>query len=90
MTVISAAPCEFSVAVRTAPVFVDARATTIVAVAPGTAVKCTLRSPPVDCVDDDACDTLVEQLLRMLGMTPDEARRLAHAPLPVADLPDPR
>lgn len=41
-------------------------------------------------VDDSACDRLVEQLLRMLGVSPDEASALAHAPLPSAELPDPR
>jgi AcrR family transcriptional regulator len=41
-------------------------------------------------VDDAACDQLVEQLLRMLGVPFDEARELAHAPLPVTELPEPR
>ena len=41
-------------------------------------------------VDDAACDQLVEQLLRMLGVSFDAARELAHAPLPVAELPEPR
>jgi hypothetical protein len=41
-------------------------------------------------VDDAACDQLVEQLLRMLGVPFDAARELAHAPLPVAVLPEPR
>ena len=41
-------------------------------------------------VDDAACDQLVEQLLRMLGVPFDAARELAHAPLPVAELPEPR
>ena len=40
-------------------------------------------------VDDAACDQLVEQLLRMLGVPFDEARELAHAPLPDAELPEP-
>lgn len=39
-------------------------------------------------VDDAACDRLVEQLLRMLGVPFDDARELAHAPLPDADLPE--
>jgi AcrR family transcriptional regulator len=39
-------------------------------------------------VDDAACDHLVEQLLRMLGVPFDEARELAHAPLPVTELPE--
>ena len=43
-----------------------------------------------DLVDDAACDQLVEQLLRMLGVPFDAARELAHAPLPVAELPEPR
>jgi len=33
-------------------------------------------------VDDDACDELAEQLLRMFGMTAKTARALAHRPLP--------
>jgi AcrR family transcriptional regulator len=41
-------------------------------------------------VDDAACDQLVEQLLRMLGVPFDAARELAHAPLPVAELPETR
>lgn len=41
-------------------------------------------------VDDTACDQLAEQLLRMLGVQPDEARALAHAPLPVTELSEPR
>jgi hypothetical protein len=41
-------------------------------------------------VDDAACDHLVEQLLRMLGVPFDAARELAHAPLPVAELAEPR
>jgi hypothetical protein len=41
-------------------------------------------------VDDAACDQLVEQLLRILGVPFDAARELAHAPLPVAELPEPR
>jgi hypothetical protein len=40
-------------------------------------------------VDDAACDQLVEQLLRMLGVPFDAARELAQAPLPVAELPEP-
>ncbi len=40
-------------------------------------------------VDDAACDQLVEQLLRMLGVPFDEARELAHAPLPDAELSEP-
>ncbi len=40
-------------------------------------------------VDDAACDQLVEQLLRLLGVSFDEARQLAHAPLPDTELPDP-
>jgi AcrR family transcriptional regulator len=43
-----------------------------------------------DLVDDAACDQLVEQLLRMLGVPFDEARELAHAPLPDTELPEPR
>jgi AcrR family transcriptional regulator len=39
-------------------------------------------------VDDAACDQVVEQLLRMLGVPVDEARELAHAPLPVTELPE--
>ena len=42
-----------------------------------------------DLVDDAACDQLVEQLLRMLGVPFDEARELAHAPLPDAELSEP-
>ena len=38
-------------------------------------------------VDDAACDQLVEQLLRMLGVPVEEARELAHAPLPVTEPP---
>jgi AcrR family transcriptional regulator len=41
-------------------------------------------------VDDAACDELVEQLLRMLGVPFDAASELAHAPLPVAELSEPR
>ena len=41
-------------------------------------------------VDDAACDRLVEQLLRMLGLPFDAARGLAHAPLPITDLAGPR
>jgi len=41
-------------------------------------------------VDDSACDQLVEQLLRMLGLPLDAARELAHAPLPVVELPESR
>ena len=40
-------------------------------------------------VDDPACDQLVEQLLRMLGVPLDEARELAHGPLPGTELPEP-
>jgi AcrR family transcriptional regulator len=40
-------------------------------------------------VDDPACDQLVEQLLRMLGVPFDVARELAHAPLPGTELPEP-
>jgi AcrR family transcriptional regulator len=40
-------------------------------------------------VDDAACDQLVEQLLRLLGVPFDEARQLAHAPLPDTELPEP-
>jgi AcrR family transcriptional regulator len=40
-------------------------------------------------VDDAACDQLVEQLQLMLGVPFDEARRLAHAPLPDTELPRP-
>ena len=40
-------------------------------------------------VDDAACDQLVEQLLRLLGVPFDEARRLAQAPLPDSELPEP-
>jgi AcrR family transcriptional regulator len=39
-------------------------------------------------VDDAACDQLVEQLLLMLGVPFDEARQLAHAPLPDTELPE--
>lgn len=38
-------------------------------------------------LDRDACDELAEYLLTMLGMSRDEARALAHAPLP--DMPAP-
>ncbi|MGD0255567.1 MAG: TetR/AcrR family transcriptional regulator [Acidimicrobiales bacterium] len=38
-----------------------------------------------DLVDDAACDQLAEQLLRMLGVAPAEARKLASAPLPDLD-----
>ena len=41
-------------------------------------------------VDDAACDRLVEQMLRMLGVPSDEAHELAHAPLPMTELPEPR
>jgi hypothetical protein len=40
-------------------------------------------------VDDEACDQLVEQLLRMLGVPFDAARELRTS-LPVAELPEPR
>jgi AcrR family transcriptional regulator len=40
-----------------------------------------------DLVDDAACDLFVEQLLRMLGVPFEDAHELAHAPLPVIDLP---
>jgi AcrR family transcriptional regulator len=43
-----------------------------------------------DLVDDAACDQLVEQLLRLLGVPPDEARELAHAPLPSPELAESR
>ena len=43
-----------------------------------------------DLVDDAACDQLVEQLLCLLGVLPDEARELAHAPLPGTELPESR
>lgn len=43
-----------------------------------------------DLVDDAACDRLVEGLLRMLGVSFEEARELAYAPLPEPDVPDPR
>jgi len=39
-------------------------------------------------IDDAACDQLVEQLLLMLGVPFDEARQLAHAPLPDTELPE--
>ena len=39
-----------------------------------------------DLVDDAACDQLVEQLLCLLGVPSDEARELAHAPLPGTEL----
>jgi AcrR family transcriptional regulator len=42
-----------------------------------------------DLVDDAAIDHLAEQVLRMLGTPYDEAHALAHAPLPVAELPQP-
>jgi AcrR family transcriptional regulator len=51
-------------------------------------LQMTLTAPEL--VDDTACDQLVEQLLRMLGVPLDEARALAHAPLPVTELPEPR
>ena len=41
-------------------------------------------------VDDAACDRLVEQLLRMLGVSAPEAHELAHAPLPSTEFPEPR
>jgi AcrR family transcriptional regulator len=40
-------------------------------------------------VDDAAIDHLAEQVLRMLGTPYDEAHALAHAPLSVAELPEP-
>lgn len=40
-------------------------------------------------VDDAACDQLVEQLLHMLGVPFDEARQLAHAPLPDTEPSEP-
>ena len=43
-----------------------------------------------DLVDDAAIDHLAEQVLRMLGTPDDEAHALAHVPLPVAELPEPR
>jgi AcrR family transcriptional regulator len=43
-----------------------------------------------DLVDDAAIDEFAEQVLRMLGVSPDEARSLAHAPLPGAEMPDAR
>ena len=42
-----------------------------------------------DLVDDAAIDRHAEQILRMLGTPYDDAHTLAHAPLPVAELPDP-
>jgi AcrR family transcriptional regulator len=42
-----------------------------------------------DLVDDAACDQLAEQMLRMLGVPFADARTLAHAPLPPAELPKP-
>jgi AcrR family transcriptional regulator len=41
-----------------------------------------------DLVDDAACDQLAEQLLRMLGVPPAEARKLASAPLPDLEGPE--
>jgi AcrR family transcriptional regulator len=41
-------------------------------------------------VDDAAIDHHAEQILRMLGTPYDEGHALAHAPLPVAELPEPR
>ena len=41
-------------------------------------------------VDDAAIDHFAEQALRMLGAPYDQAHALAHAPLPVAELPEPR
>jgi AcrR family transcriptional regulator len=38
-----------------------------------------------DLIDDAACDQLAEQLLRMLGVAPDDARELASLPLPELD-----
>jgi AcrR family transcriptional regulator len=43
-----------------------------------------------DLVDDAAVDYHAEQILRMLGTPYDEAHALAHAPLPIAELPEPR
>ena len=56
------------------------------------AVLATLQLALIDpeLVDDAACDRLVEQLLRMLGLPFDQARELAHAPLPVTELPESR
>ena len=42
-----------------------------------------------DLVNNAAIDHLAEQVLRMLGTPYDEAHALAHAPLPVAELPEP-
>jgi hypothetical protein len=41
-------------------------------------------------VDDAAIDHVAEQALRMLGAPYDQAHALAHTPLPVAELPEPR
>ena len=41
-----------------------------------------------DLIDDAALDQSAEQILRMLGTPYDEAHALAHAPLPVAELPE--
>jgi len=41
-------------------------------------------------VDDAACDQLVEQLLCLLGLPPDEAHELAYAPLPSPELRETR
>jgi len=41
-------------------------------------------------VDDAAIDHHAEQILRMLGTPYDEGHALAHAPLPIAELPEPR
>ena len=38
----------------------------------------------------DGFDHLAEQILRMLGTPYDQAHTLAHAPLPVAGLPEAR
>ena len=43
-----------------------------------------------DLVDDAAIDHHAEQILRMLGTHYDEAHAIAHAPLPVVELPEPR
>ncbi len=51
-------------------------------------LQMSLTSPEL--VDDAACDQLVEQLLRMVGVPFDAARELSQAPLPVAGLPEPR
>ncbi|MGP4095666.1 hypothetical protein [Nonomuraea sp. KM90] len=35
-----------------------------------------------DLVDESSADELAEQLLRMYGMSPEEAHAIAHRPLP--------